>query len=128
MKKKSWSFGTLLLSSLLLSGCTTTITNLTPSTQKRNPQGLYPFEVVFDTLQHSVRKESLQPFVIIGDQTYPMQPTPRVDNRWETLVPITANKEYVNYRFKFNYLYNCIPAPKPGSKLSTPYQLHVLDK
>jgi hypothetical protein len=128
MKKNSWPVWLLLLSSLLISGCTTTITNLTPSTQKRNANGLYPFEVVLDTRENSLRQQTLKPFVLIGTQAYAMQRAPMLSNRWETLVPIPANKEFINYRYKFNYEYNCIPRPKPGSKLSPPYQLQVLDR
>jgi hypothetical protein len=128
MKKNFWSWGALCLSLLLLPGCTTTITNLTPKTAKRNVTGLYPFEVVLDTCQRSIRGSTLEPYVIIGDNSYPMQPTPQVDNRWETLVQIPAGKEFINYRFKFNYEYNSIPKAKRGSKLSAPYQLHLVDK
>ncbi len=125
MKKNSWL---LLSSSLLLAGCTTTITNLTPSTEPRQTNGLYSFEVDFDTRQHSIRRNSLQPYVLIGSQAYPMQRNSVLDNRWETLVPVPADKEYVNYRYKFNYELSRIPKPAPGSKLSQPYQLQILDK
>ncbi len=126
MKKKPLSL--VLVSSLLFAGCTTTITNLTPSTQKRNRDGLYPVEVALDTREQCIRQETLQPFVLVGPQVYPMQPTFNLKNRWETLVPVPADKEYVNYRFKFNYQTRSIPKPKPGSKLSRPFQLQVLDK
>ena len=128
MKKKLWQVSALVLSSLLFAGCATTITNLTPSTERRNPSGLYPFEVTLDTGQQSIRKDTLTPFVLIGSQAYAMQPTLGLKNRWETLVPIPADKEYVNYQFKFNYLYNAIPRPRPGSKLSPPYRLQIVEK
>jgi len=128
MKKKLSSFGPLLLSSLLFVGCTTTITNLTPSTQKRSPNALYPLEVELDTRDHSIKRETIKPYVLVGSQSYLMQPTLGLKNRWETLVPIPADKEYVSYRFKFNYDTRSIPEPSPGSKLSQPFQLQVLDK
>jgi hypothetical protein len=128
MKKKTWSLWPLLISSLLLSGCGTTITNLTPSTLKRNQNGLYPFEVEFDTTQRTIRSQTLQPYVLIGAQAYPMQPAPMLKNRWETLIPVPGNKDYVSYRFKFNYEYNSIPHPHRGSKLSSPYQVRIVDR
>ena len=127
-KKKLLSLGPLLLSSLLLAGCTTTITNLTPSTQRRNPNGLYPVEVALDTREYCIRKETLKPYVLVGSRIYPMQPTLMLKDRWETLVPVPANMEYVNYRFKFNYDLRSIPEPTPSSKLSRPFQLQILDK
>ena len=128
MKKKLSSLTAVLLSSLLFSGCTTTITNLTPSTAKRNANGLYPFEVELDTRDRCIREETLQPYVQVGTDVYRMQQTLGLQNRWEILVPIPPNREFVSYRYKFNYKVRSIPEPTPGSKLSRPFQLQVLDK
>src|SRR5262249_41463838 len=73
MKKKSWPVGLLLALSLLSAGCTTTITNLTPSTAKRNPTGLYRFEAELDTTERAIRQDTVQPYVLIGPMAYPMQ-------------------------------------------------------
>jgi hypothetical protein len=127
MKKNFWSGGTLLLC-LLLAGCSTTITNLTPSTAKLNTNGFYPFEVVLDVHQHAIRPKTLQPYVLVGSQAFPMQPAPKLNDRWETLVPISPDKEFVNYRFKLNYEYSAIPRAKKGSQLSVPYQLQIVEK
>jgi hypothetical protein len=128
MKKTLSSLGAVLLSCLLLTGCTTTITNLTPSTAKRNPNGLYPFEVELDTRDNCIKKDTFQPFVQVGTQIYPMDQTLGLKNRWETLVPVPANREFVSYRYKFNYSVRSIPEPTPSSKLSRPFQLQILDK
>jgi hypothetical protein len=128
MKKALSLLWPVLVGSVLLTGCTTTITNLTPGTQKRNPSGLYPFEVALDTRKQSIRQETLRPYVLVGAQAYPMQPTLMLQNRWETLVPVPPNQEYVNYRFKFDYQYRSIPESRPSSILSQPFQLQVLDK
>lgn len=110
-------------------GCTTsTISNLTPSRQPRNANGLYSFEVAFATRQQSLRKETLRPQVVIGLDTYPMRPTSLVQNRWETLVPIPADKEKVYYRIKFDYDYNSVPIRRGNSKLSPPYELQIVDQ
>jgi hypothetical protein len=129
MKKTfAWLWPALLLMTSLLTGCSTTITNLTPGTQQRKPNGLYPFEVALDTSKQSIQQETLKPYVLISGQVYPMQPTLSLKNRWETLVPIPANREYVSYQFKFDYQYRSIPTAQPGSKLSQAFQLHILDK
>ena len=44
------------------------------------------------------------------------------------MIPVPGNKEYVSYRFKFDYDYRSIPRSRPGSQLSRPFQLHILDK
>jgi len=118
-----------LLGALFLAGCkTTTVTNLTPSQLVRNPSGLYPFEMAWESKQQSLRKNSLTPYVIIGLESYPMRPTPVVINRWETLVPIPPDQKLIHYRYKVDYEYNSIPQPRANSKLSPPYRLEITDK
>jgi hypothetical protein len=128
MKKTLWSLWPFLILCLLSSGCATTITNLTPSTQRRNANGLYPFELDVDTTKYCIRPETMQAYVLIGGQVYPMQPTFMLTNRWETLIPVTSNREFVNYQFKVNYDYDCVPHSRPSSKLSPPYQLRISDR
>lgn len=117
----------LLLAPLLLAGCSTTATNLTPRQVPRNASGLYPFEAVFDTNQESIREETVKAYVIVGAETYPMQPTPLLTNRFETLVPISADTRFVNYQYKFDYEYNRIPQRGKSSKLSAPFRLELVD-
>lgn len=113
---------------LLLTGCSTTqITNLTPSRMERQSTGLYAFEVALDTRQQSLRKETLQPYVLIGLREYPMQRAPMVRNRWETLIPIPPDESSVHYRYKFEYEYNAIPQRRTSSILSDPYRLDIID-
>jgi hypothetical protein len=116
----------LLILSFLVTGCSTTITNLTPRQQIRNETGLYPFEVAWDSNERAIRKETIQPYVIIGQNSFPMQPTPMVPNRWETLIPIPHGENFVNYRYKFDYDYSSIPQRRKGSRLSPPYRLDLL--
>ncbi|HEX7862082.1 MAG TPA: hypothetical protein VF773_17240 [Verrucomicrobiae bacterium] len=113
---------------ILFSGCTTTITNLTPSQHPRNANNLYPFEVTFDTKQKTVRDNTIKPFIMIGTQLYPMEPAPVLKNRWEAQVPIPANTNYVYYRYKFLYDYDRMGAPGEDSRLSPTYQLEIVDK
>ena len=120
-------FFLLLLTPLMLAGCST-ITNLTPSQQARNATGLYPVEAAWDSRQQSIRPDSMKPSVMVGLENYPMRKTALMKNRWETLVPVPANKNSVIYRFKFDFDYNTIPVPRPDSKLSREYKLEILDK
>jgi hypothetical protein len=65
---------------------------------------------------------------MVGLESYPMQKTSLMRNRWETLVPIPADKNVINYRLKFDFEYNAIPDPRPDSKLSSEYKLEIVDK
>ncbi len=116
----------LLLTPLVFVGCST-ITNLTPSRQPRNATGLYPIETAWESRQQSIRQETIRPSVLVGLDSYPMRPTANIKNRWETLVPIPADKDYLIYKFKFDYEYNAIPRPMPDSKLSHEYRLQIVD-
>jgi hypothetical protein len=124
-RKSLWQF---LAVACLLAGCSTTITNLTPKQQARNQAGLYPVEVRWDSNQRSIRKDSMKPCVVVGFESYPMQRTALTTNRWETLVPVPTNAQFINYRFKFDYLYESMPVARPDSRLSPNYQMEVVDK
>ena len=118
-----------LLPLLLLTGCTTTFTRLTPLQQTRNPNNLYPVEVQFDTTQQSLRQDSIKPFVLVNGEPYALQPVPMVENRWEGFVPVPAGVNTVNFRFKFDYLDNSVgSSPKPSSAWSPMYQLRITDQ
>ena len=113
---------------LLAAGCASTITNMTPSQIGRNSTGMYPFEVAWDSNMQAVKKDTLKPSVLVGTETYPMQPVPLVKNRWETVVPIPADKDVVHYQYKFDYRYRTIPAPQKDSKLSKVYSIKIKEK
>jgi len=113
---------------MFLAGCSTTITNLTPSQQVRNPSGLYPISAAWHSPQQSIVKDSIKAYVIVGLEAYPMQLTPLTKNRWETLVPVSANKNILNYQFKYDFVYLSMPERKGNSMLSQPFQLRIVDK
>lgn len=110
---------------LFLTGCATTLTNLTPRQQKRNANGVYPVEVMWDSQQANIVKDSIKGYVVVGEHAYPMQRSHMLTNRWETFLPVPADKEFVNYRYKFDYELLKIPVRQPSSKLSAPYQLQI---
>lgn len=120
-------FFLLLLAPLMLAGCST-ITNLTPSQQTRNATGLYPVEAAWESRQQSIRYDSMKPLVMVGLDSYPMRRTSLMNNRWETLIPIPADKSSINYRFKFDFDYNKIPQPRPDSKMSPEYRLKIIEE
>jgi len=118
-----------LLSLVLVAGCATgTFTRLTPGQQPRNANNLYPVEAAFDSNQQSLRWDSVKAYVLVNGQPLPLRPVPLVKNRWEGFVPVPPTANGVNYRFKFDYLYNSFGTePKPSSALSKFYTLKVID-
>ena len=125
MFKKSLSA---LILSLLLSGCATQLTNLTPTQQVRNPNNLYPVEVAFDTRQQTVRWQSIRPQIVVGTEFYDMRSTPLMTNRWEGLVPVPLGTSLVHYRYKFEFQYNRMGSPGADTALSPEYTLRILDQ
>ena len=117
-----------LLAPLLLAGCAT-FTNLTPQRQVRNANNLYPVGVAFNSRQQSLRWDSIQPFVNVGDEFYPMRPTLMMKNRWEGLVPVPPGTNAVSYRYKFDFKYNSLGnPPQNDSALSPIYTLRIIDQ
>ena len=118
------------MAAMLLTACGTTssVTLLSPRTQTRNPQGLYPVEIEFRSNMQALKKETLKPYLQVDDQNYPMRRTPRLEHRWETLLPVPAGTNAVIYRVKVDFEYNAIPAARPDSVLAGPYQLQIREK
>jgi len=112
---------------LLLSGCQATFTNLTPQHQERNPNNVYPVEVSLNSRQQTLLWSSIKPQIVVGNDFYPMRPTKLMTNRWEGLVPVSPGTNIVHYRYKFDYNYNAMGAPRSDSALSTEYTLRILD-
>lgn len=115
---------------MLLAGCgtTSTVTLLSPRTQTRNAEGLYPVEIEFRSNKQALKKETLKPYLQVGENNYPMRRTPRMEHRWETLLPVPASANRADYRVKVDFEYNAIPVAKPDSVLSAPYQLQIREK
>jgi len=110
---------------LLLLGCVTSVTNLTSTSQPRNPNNLYPIEYQWDTTQQSIRPDSIKPYVVVGFDTYEMRPTLKMTNRWEALVPVPPEKNVIVYRFKVDYEYARFGPPGKASKGSPEYKLYI---
>jgi hypothetical protein len=114
---------------LVFSGCTsTTLTNLTPRQQVRNPNGQYPMEVMWTSQQATIVTNTIKGYVVVGTDMYPMQRSPMLPNRWETFLPVPPDKDLINYFYKFEYEFVRIPSRQPGSLRSEPYQLQITDR
>ena len=119
-------FFALLLLPLLFVGCSS-ITNLTPSKYPRNTTGMYHVEAAWKTEQRSIRADSMKPIVMIGQNTYEMTKVPVVRDRWETVIPIPADKNAAHYRFRFDYKVNAFPVGHEDSSMSPEYKLEVTE-
>ena len=117
------------LSVLLLTGCASTFTRLTPLQQPRNSNNMYPVEVAFNSKQQSLRWETIQTFVLVNGELYPLHQVPIVKNRWEGFVQVLPGVNAIDYRFKFDYKYNNVGTePKPSSAFSPMYKLKIVDQ
>ena len=113
---------------LILAGCNATFTNLTPSVQSRSTNNLYQVEVALDSRQETMRWDTINPQIMVGNDYFPMRPTPLMTNRWEGLLPVPANVNLIHYRYKFDYKYNSFGAPRPDSALSPEYSLKITEE
>lgn len=117
----------LAIAPFILAGCSS-ITNLTPSKLPRNATGFYQVEAEWHSRQRTIRDETMHPVVLIGNEVYDMRRVPVVQNRWETMIPVPANKDAIRYQFKFDYYVNAIPRAVPDSKLSPEFKLEIIEK
>jgi hypothetical protein len=124
-ERKMKKFFSLLMLSALLTGCTT-ITNLTPSHYPRDPSGYYRVEAEWYSNREAVREDSFKPLVVLsGFETFPMQPVPLVQDRWEAYIPVPADKDVVLFHYKFDFLDNGFGHPRPNSMMSHDYELRI---
>ena len=118
----------LLVLPLALAGCSSAVTNLTPSRLTRNSDGTYHLEAAWRTTEQAIRAETIQPSVVVGMDSYPMRPELVVKDRWEAFVPVPPDQKLLHYRFKFDFYRNTIPAPVGDNKWSPGYTLEIVDK
>ena len=91
----------------------------------RNNTGFYPVEMIWESNQTALRRETVKPVVMVGTNAYPMKRTQLLTNRWETLVPIGKQANVLRYRIKVNWQFNAIPVPQANSQLSQEFLLRV---
>jgi hypothetical protein len=110
-------------------GCgTSRVTNLTTTRVPRNATGMYPVEFAWDTTQQTVIAGTVKPYVVVGFDFYPMRQALGISNRWETVIPVSADKNSVIYHFKVDYEYRTFGKPDKSSRLSPSYKLEIVDK
>jgi hypothetical protein len=114
----------LLLLPGVLAGCTS-ITNLTPTQYPRDASGYYRVEAMWMSKKRVIQPESFKPLVVVDLQTYPMRPVPLVQDRWEAFIPVPADKDFVRYHYKFDFMDYAFGKPKGDSQNSPPYQLTI---
>src|SRR5215831_11086287 len=89
---------------LLMVGCVSTFTNLTPTQQLRTTNNLYTVEVALNSNQRSMRWDTIKPQIIVGSEVYKMHATPLMTNRWEGQLSVPASENSVKYHYKFDYM------------------------
>jgi hypothetical protein len=112
---------------LLLAGCTSTFTNLTPSMQTRAGDNQYKVEVAMNSRQQTLRWDTIKPQIQIGPDYYPMRPTLMMTNRWEGFLPVPAGTSVVHYRYKFDFNANAFGGPASDSAVSPEYTLKIVE-
>ena len=111
---------------LLLLGCVSnTLTNLTATSQPKNPKNLYLIEYQWDSNEQALVPDSIKPYVLVGFDSYEMQKTPKMTNRWEVLIPVPPDKDSVIYRFKVDSEYLGFGERRKSSKSSPEYKLYI---
>lgn len=119
----------LALAVALVTGCSSQITNLTPSVLPRESSGLYHFETEWTSNQRSLqlRSADIQALVGVNGKFYPMERVPQMTNRWEAEVPLTNSPVY--YQYKWNYVTAGFGRDRahPNSLRSQEYRLEVVD-
>jgi hypothetical protein len=118
----------LLFLSLLVAGCATQLTNLTPQQQVRNANNLYPVEVAFDSRQQTIRWDSIKPKIVVGTEFYDMRPTPFMTNRWEGVIPVRPETSTVRYHYKLDFSYNRMGKPGNDNAVSPEYTLRIMEQ
>ena len=114
-----------LLLPLIVAGCATSFTNLTPSQQTRSTNNLYSVEVEFVSNQQTLRWDSIRPQILVGSRSYEMRPTPLMNNRWEGQISVPPSSDSVTYRYRLDYDYNAFGKPKADTALSPEYTLKI---
>ncbi len=114
----------LLLLPAILAGCIS-ITNLTPSQLPRSANGYYRVEAMWKSNRAVIRPDSFKPLVVVDFNTYPMQPVPLVEDRWEAYIPVPNDQGMVHYHYKFDFMDDAFNKPKPDSLMSGTYALSI---
>lgn len=108
-----------------VAGCAPNYVNLTPGRVSPTADKVYPFEVQWDSPRRGANNASVQAYVVIGTNFFPMTRIPNTANRWEARVPLPPEMTVVPYRFKFDYDYPGLPKRELASDRSPEYKIGV---
>lgn len=110
-------------------GCSSQMTNLTPTALPREASGLYHFETEWTTDQRSrnLAAEEIRAFVVVDQKFHPMERVARMTNRWEAEIPVPAGKSVLYYRFKWDYGTAGFGRTVPNSVRSQEYRLEIVE-
>lgn len=114
---------------VLAAGCSSQVSNLTPSALPREQTGLYHFEAEWTTNQRSVglRSADTRAFVVMDQVAHPMERVPGMTNRWEAQVPLPKTRNPVFYFYKWEYGMAGFGRVNPNSIRSPQYRLEVVE-
>lgn len=115
--------------SALATGCSSTITNLTPSALPRDPTGLYHFEAEWTSTQRSreLRADTIRAYVVADQKAYPMERVQQMKDRWEADIPIAPGTNVLYYQYKWDYATAGFGKAVPNSLRSQTYRLEIVD-
>lgn len=113
----------------LAAGCSSRVTNLTPSGLPREESGLYHFETEWETTQRTVglRASDIKAYVVVDQQAYPMQRVAKMTNRWEAEIALPKGKSPLYYFYKWDYPTAGWGHDNPNSRRSQTYRLELLE-
>ena len=114
-----------LLGAVLLAGCASEVSNLTPRAVPISQTRTYPVEVTWDSARRGVKNDEMKAWVMVDQALYPMTRVPNTVNRWEARIPVPEGKTYVPYKFKFEYYVPEITTRTLTSEWSQEYRLIV---
>ncbi len=119
----------LLAAAFLAAGCSSRVSNLTPTTAPRESSGLHHFETEWTSNQRTrnLRQADIRAFVVVDQRLYPMQRIPLMTNRWEADVPLPEGKNPVFYHFKWEYSTAGFGRDHPNSIRSPEYRLELVE-
>ena len=112
---------------LLAAGCSSHMTNLTPSTLPHEESGLYHFEIEWKSTERALnlRADKVQGYVVVNQQFHPMSRVPGMPDRWESEVPLPKDQRPVYYYYKWNYETAGFGRDHPNSTRSRQYRVEI---
>ncbi len=104
MNTSKLKFGlTALTGALLLVGCDLRVNNMTPETVPENPSGYYDIVVSIEPASNKVIADSIEPFIVIDGQTFPMEASARGPHIFEYEYRLPPNRSEARYYFQIDY-------------------------